>query len=510
MKNFFAIISLYILSFSMPLYAQKIQGIVYDHQNNTPLGFAFVSVMNHSFGTVTNEEGHFSLDLSSFTPQDTLEIYFLGYTNYKIAKTDISSPLTIRLHPISQQIEEVIVTPNLISPQEILQKAYSKRNHNYKDKYSFQEVFRRTKSQSKVKELKIENKKIQSSFFSPQMSEEVIKKLPRNIIEYTDILYHVYRDSQEYKNIPIRAVTLDESGLNTMLEETFSGIEEYIMKKNKNEDTYWKIKSGWFLGTTLEQDDPPSSPSDTAELSNSDTLTSPSSHYQRLQKLKDRSVFRKTEDLFWDDLLKKPRKYHLKLLNIIDIRGEMAYEIDYISKNKKQAGKIYISTESYALLHRTTHLLAGTKGKGLALFGVSYRQKDFENSITYQKVGENYQLQHINLWEKIEFSIDRPLALLLKEKRFLTDKTLEEVKVKFNTSIENEYSEVILLAHRQAISQEGIDNKVFDPNFKIEQIDHYSPEIWKDYTTIEPTQLMMEYKRPSKKTEQNIRKENAP
>src|SRR5690606_40313860 len=59
--------------------AQTISGQVTDQETGEALEFVNVGVLNRNIGTVTDEQGNFSLPLSPKNDADTLRISLIGY-----------------------------------------------------------------------------------------------------------------------------------------------------------------------------------------------------------------------------------------------------------------------------------------------------------------------------------------------------------------------------------------------------------------------------------------------
>jgi len=92
----------------------KITGKIYDAYKNTPLEFAGFQLLNTSIGTISNNNGEFSLTIKKNQLLDTLLISALGYERQKIQISEIqNNPDTIILmKSISILLEEVEVNAN--------------------------------------------------------------------------------------------------------------------------------------------------------------------------------------------------------------------------------------------------------------------------------------------------------------------------------------------------------------------------------------------------------------
>ncbi len=95
----------FLLLLSLPLFAQY---KIVDAANQQPVSYAHVTLANTSTGVLANFEGVFMLT-SRFKPTDTLEISCIGYETKTVLVKNLNTQLPIRLQPIAEQLEEVVV-----------------------------------------------------------------------------------------------------------------------------------------------------------------------------------------------------------------------------------------------------------------------------------------------------------------------------------------------------------------------------------------------------------------
>ena len=108
---------LIILFFPISLFAQKITGYVYDKANE-PLAGATVYFDGSTFGTITNIDGFFEIEKKDLN-QPTLVVSFLGFETTYIQEFE-NFPLKINLVEKSGELEEIEITPEFFSRQELL------------------------------------------------------------------------------------------------------------------------------------------------------------------------------------------------------------------------------------------------------------------------------------------------------------------------------------------------------------------------------------------------------
>ncbi|MGF1533347.1 MAG: TonB-dependent receptor domain-containing protein [Bernardetiaceae bacterium] len=85
----------------------QISGQVFDQDGRTPLTFASVSWLRTPIGTVTNDQGKFSLAHSASLGTDTLLVSFVGYQDQVLRASMGGEPLRIVMQPLA--LEEVVI-----------------------------------------------------------------------------------------------------------------------------------------------------------------------------------------------------------------------------------------------------------------------------------------------------------------------------------------------------------------------------------------------------------------
>lgn len=101
-------------SFSCISYGQIITGTVLDKETKIPLAYANVGILGKNNGTVTDENGNFSLSIPEKLLGDTLRISYIGYESISLCKyyQDSLINLLVELKPKSFVLNEVIITPS--------------------------------------------------------------------------------------------------------------------------------------------------------------------------------------------------------------------------------------------------------------------------------------------------------------------------------------------------------------------------------------------------------------
>jgi hypothetical protein len=130
MKTLAFLLSLLICS-GLSAQSLRFTGTVADAVTGEPLAFAQVRALKAGFGTLSNEDGAFVLQLPQKLPGDSLRISYIGYQSLKLplAKLRMEQPLELALQPREVQLAEVLIVP--ISPEDLLRRAIAALPENY-------------------------------------------------------------------------------------------------------------------------------------------------------------------------------------------------------------------------------------------------------------------------------------------------------------------------------------------------------------------------------------------
>lgn len=126
-------------------------GTVIDSENNMPLEFASISVLNKAQGTLTNASGSFVLRISSISQSDTLLISMVGYRPIKIAMIESRENVVIKMEAQSLVLNEVVVTDKKITVSEIFKEIKSRVKLNYPiEEYAMECFYREIKKKNDI------------------------------------------------------------------------------------------------------------------------------------------------------------------------------------------------------------------------------------------------------------------------------------------------------------------------------------------------------------------------
>ena len=140
-KVFFFIV----LLLSMSITAQNIKGIVIDKETKMAVPYASIQT-NNDRGTITNEEGYFSINISDHSPE-VLLISSMGYEQLSFPVSNLTEELnTITLNSAVIALNEVLVQNRMPTAEDIIREVNNALPINYDGTYQRYQMFYRETS----------------------------------------------------------------------------------------------------------------------------------------------------------------------------------------------------------------------------------------------------------------------------------------------------------------------------------------------------------------------------
>ncbi len=478
----------------------EIKGVVLDIDKQTPLPYTNIFVLHKNKGAISNEKGHFSIDITGLGNDDTIRFQYIGYSTRKLTLAELDTILVVYLKEEIFNLSETIIFGNALNAKSIVKKVLQYKDSNYRKTINKNLTFIRDRNTSIIENIQLNLKKSSISQLDKEMIEFVENAIPKETISYSDFLGNIYHsgnpdDSIKNKTDPIRAVSLKEKDIaeldqiETIFEDVFNDI---------GEEEYWKVKSGIFSQKIDDEDDETKNDTLTENIEpKKDTLDETGRklvNFNRSIQYKLRYSLMNDKNSW--EFLHNTGKYNYTLAGGTRVNGEDVYIIDFTPKSSgNYIGRMYISMSTYALVRADYEYGADKIGRDIHLLGIGYTENQFCGSIYFEKKGDNYILKYFS--KKIGFSasLDRDIALLKKRKRFLFDKKLNEIKIGIDFSMNQEESiEYLVLDHTEITQKQFLD---FTQKERMEVIyvDQFDDSLWKGYAIIEPTEQMREYKK---------------
>ncbi len=468
----------------------ELSGIVLDSDSKEPLLYTNIYVLHKNRGTVTNENGRFTLDISGLNENDTLRFQYIGYKagNLTIGMADTMPAVYLKKESYNL-LETVIFGGSTPDPVTIVKNIIRYKDSNYRTEPTLWKAFIRERNITDVTQMHFNYKKSSIENLDKKAIAAMEQKLPKHNTAYTDFLGTLYfsgHSQDTLKIAPVRTVELKEKNMADLkqIEEVFDNLAA-----NTSKNEYWKMRSGIFGGKIdLGEND--------STLKN-DTLRR---HQYKLEYYR-RAVFNEMKYPLLSDkkdweFLYKTGKYKYTLAGGIRVNGENVYIIDFEPDNDGIfKGRMFVSASTYALIRVDYEYAPGKEGTDFHMFGVGYSENYFSGSIYFEKENGTYALKYFSQKTGITVDFDRNIILLKKRKRFLFDKTLKELKIGLKFAVNSESSVEMLVLNREKIPQKEFDNFEQKKYMDITYVDQFDDSLWKGYSIIAPTRRMKEYKK---------------
>ncbi len=478
---------------------EVLKGRVLDTNDQSSLPYANIILLHKNKGVISNERGHFSINISNCLETDTLQISYIGYQTQNLTIKNIKSSSLIYLKEDNLMLNNITLFGNALDPESIVKKVLENKNNNYSNNHSKKQIFLRDRYTSHVDELNFSCKKSSFSNLNKKLIESLEKEIPKHTISYKDFLGDVYflkqeNDSSALKIKPIKIIELEEKNDLTKLGELEETFKEVF--NNIKDHEYWKIKTG-IIGSKLNVSE--NSISTGSEKEKTDSLiTNKPKDPLRSEKwiITDLARYASFEDEKKWDFLYNTSKYIFTLSGATIANGEEVYIIDF-KPNKKGTfvGRMYIAMNTYALVRIDYKYDTGKMGRNIHFFGIGYTENKFNASMYFEKKENQYKLKYCSKIEGSIASFNRSIALQKKRERFLFDKKLKEIKIGVNFIGNHESSIEMLVIEEGPINQNQFNNFEENKNVDIIYVEQFNEDLWKGYSIIEPTKQMKDYKK---------------
>lgn len=473
-----------------------VSGIVQDQNTNEPLPFTTIVILGQSRGTVSNVEGRFILDLQGVADEDTVAFSYVGYETRKLLARELQVLTTVDLQPATVNLGAVAVLSSTLSVEEILERVVLnyERNHSMHDEKQ-RMFYHKYEQTSFPKENKVHLKESDFAGLGKESFYELFNKLPDKFIEYQDAIVELYQFEEGTKMVPIEAISLEEGSQQELfkeMENRLSSFFEDIEQAKQDEEVYFKFRSGIFAMDVDEGDLQDS----LIQEAKQDAL-----HYSyNAESVKSELVYLNKEyaslnSKNWE-FITKTKKYNYALNQVTVFDDELVYQIDFSPKKGGLfEGSMFISTETYGLLQLDFAFAEGKSNENIQLLGIGHSMVFKRARVIFEKGVNGYYIKYINAQQHEKASIERNFSFMKKERRFLFDKTLNEMKVTVDVFFDiQSFWELLVIDHSPVDSQQF--KAVNQPNImKFKKEYAYSPDAWKNRTVIAPSDALKTYKR---------------
>ncbi len=475
----------------------EIHGKVVEAESQLPLPYTNIYVHNGNRGTVSNEHGHFSINIQGLHADDSIRFQFIGYKIQIISLGEMDSIGLVEMKEEVINLNEALIFGSTPNAKTIVKRVLENKDSNYRETTSRKQFFMRERDVTDIEKMIITFKKSTIDELDREMIKFIEDRIPRYNTSYTDFLGQLYfsgkaDDSVKLKLDPIRVVRLKEEEIagTDQIEAAFENVFADIDEKE-----YWKIRSGMFGSKLDDMND--SQDSTAVDSVKTDTIAQKGWKVESwVRGLNYRLKYAGLEDKDQWEFLYKTGKYAYTLSGGARVNGEDAYIIDFApSGGGHFEGRMFVSLSTYALLRADYKYAPEKTGRDIHLLGVGYTENQFSGSIYFERNDDNYELKYFSKKEGATASVDRGIVLVKKRKRILFDKKLKELKVSIDMELHNEESIEFLILDQEEVSYNQFNSFEQKDRAEIIYVDQFDDKLWSGYSIIEPTQQMKEYKK---------------
>lgn len=402
-QSIYWVVALICINMSMPLMATDspkkpivVSGIIKDNQSKRPLGSVNITVPGTNIGTVSNADGRFIIKIPVAYKDKSLEVSHVGYLNRQLPLSVANlSDVTIWLKQYSNTLNEIIVYP--IDPRQLI--------------------------------------------------EDVIRKIPTNYSNLSNMLTAFYRETVQKRNnyISISEAVIDiyKTAYDTRIIEK-DKVEilrgRRLLSQRSSDTLSVKLAGGPYLSIFLDI-------------------------------IKNKNLLLNSNDLiFYDFWMEEPVSIDNRLQLVVGFEPRFEADISLLK------GKLFIDRERLALSRAEFNLDMRNKNKVIETIllkkplGLRFHPQEMSYVVTYNEINGKSYLSYINNTIRFKCDWKRKLfstAFKVNTEMVITDRTADDIKP---------------ISRKDAFgSREVFYDNVFS---------YWDKDYWEDYNIIEPTESL--------------------
>ena len=481
MKTFLFFVLL--LAFTSMGYAQTLTSRIVDGQTGEAVPFATI-VTGVNKGTISNEEGYFSLEAGGLD-SGNVRISCMGYETLDIPAASLGENEILRLNPAAIRLNEVRIGERIPDADEIIRKV----NENIPINYSLDErnytFFYRESDYMNWEQLDLEVEK-DSELGKEQLEKarEELNALGRYITDSNPVSFFdfngVYRDLKDTSLIWVdRATELVDAKNDFTMDKLQERAQKIVLSHLDTTQTY-KVKTGII---TVEDS---ISMSDEMRQSDDGDSISTKSLNRRISDVLELAGF-ENENRLGDFL--NADLYRYELLKPTYFNGYYVYAVQFSPRKRKAhfGGTLYIDATSFAVLKTDYQYAKGRTGQSVnlkLLLGVKYIENMDRGTMIFQ--ADDTGKYHPYYIQK-EYG---NYVYLHRSLKFI-ENSASRKKVLFDFLLEGGVREKESILIRPSIP---LDTQASEGDILVQKLDSYQPTIWQDTEIIAPLEEMKNFK----------------
>lgn len=467
--------------------------IIADAETREPLPYVGIGVAGLPLGEVYSDStGHITLSLAKYTPKDSLHISCLGYLPVRIPIVSIQQYDTVFLQPAMFVLEPVHLGALSLTAESILLQVQKRfpQNHGLSP-FRQQLYFHDYTHIPFARENRVQLKQSTFTGLSADSVQMLLDKLPDQFIDYQDLLLTLYKDSGQYKLVPTAGISLEQRQMPALIAEAqFRPFVEDLEKGMADKDVYYKIRTG-ILGKKFGHKKSYTWPDDDAYDSLYYTVETQWLKPELLALLRN---YASIDSDNWE-FVTRPSRYMYSLTTTEYPDGNVVWRISFTPRRSGLfEGYLYVDQDTYGILEAHFSYASGRETEKFRLAGFGHALRYKEGHVLFEKDEVGYFIRYLAARQKEWFKLDRNFSITKKQKRFLFDKTLSEVKLTTDLSVEVSHFCELLSLHHERIGPE-LFTKTSEPTSVRLRMEYGDwPQLLRRGTPIAPVRELEKYR----------------
>ncbi len=463
--------------------AQTLTGRILDGETGEPVPFATL-VTGVNKGTISNEEGYFSLDQGGLTEQ-AVRISCMGYETLEIPVGTLEANGTLKLRPAAIRLNEVRIGDRIPGAGEIIQKVVENIPVNYRSEAGDYTFFYRESEYMNFDQLEMEVEK-DSELDRKQLASarEELNALSRYIIDSRPVAFFdfngAYRGLKDTSMIWVdRATELVDASKDFSMDKLQEKAQKIILSHLDSTRTY-KVKTGMIKvedSISMQEELKKDGERDSTSVANLKGRVSDLLSVAGLQG-EDRLREFLNADLYRYELV-KPTYFN----------GFYVYAVRFTPARRKArfSGTLYVDAASFAVLKADYQYAEGRSGESVnlkLLLGIKYIENKDTGTIVFQQDDKGKYYPYYIQKEYGNY------VYLHRSLKFIENSDARK-KVLFDFLLEGgvRQKESMLLRPSAPLTSAASSDKI-----AVMKLDSYQPTIWQDTEIIAPLEEMKNFK----------------
>jgi hypothetical protein len=467
-------------------FSQTFTARVLDSESGEPIPYATVAIAPDR-GTITNEEGYFSLDLPAVT--QPILVSCMGFETLEVPVGELSESSVIELQPAPINLNEVYLDNRIPEAEEIIREVHKNLSTNYPESDSPYQFFYRETSYMNFDQLDMELEK------NSDLKRDELENARRELQEFGDFIAESraikfldfngqFQFQQDTSLLRVeRATELLDARKDFTMENLQERAQDIILSHLDSTKTY-KVKTGMFkVEDSLSMGD---------EFSEQDEMDSLQVSYLNNMIADVAGMSRMKEGKRLYDFLDMDA-YRYEFLEPTYFDGHYVYAVSFRPRKRraKFQGTLYIDASTYAVLKSDYRYAKGRQGEKVnlkLLLGVKYVEHLDRGTLIFKQNPEGkYYPYYIQKEYGNYFYLHRNL-------KFIENGPTSK-KVQFDFLLEGglRQKESLLMSPAEA-SQTTLASLEGPEKIPVQKLEQYEPTIWQDTQIIAPLEEMKNFR----------------